>query len=387
MSSGSKAKDRYNYDLFQQIYCLSFCANFVDWHGSEETLQTALRQTLDEALPNLTGNWTVSWGPRVYKKYSPESEDSPPDNTWFAAVDDTQKVCVVAIAGTVITSVQDLYQNFDVLEVVDFDDWVSQWSFEDIPEPQNSFPIGDEPSTIAYCSKGTCVGVRNVLNNPSTRYGGGIRIDEYLRSLDPAYTIVVTGHSLGGALAPIAALGLVKAGLLNYNQKIKVLPSAGVSPGNGLLTASYTLTFPRDPVGGEGYQVFNTDYYNIYDIVPQAWSPDRSDDRNLHRILEDILHLSDRLRPLFECILKKVIGVSQLSQITYNPLPGQPFDGPMPPLLIDNTLEIIAVIKDQHIDAYRYEIGIDAFLEKFHNRFLMRVVAMRMVAQGLPTIR
>ncbi|KAJ8129202.1 hypothetical protein O1611_g4430 [Lasiodiplodia mahajangana] len=366
---------QYNYDLFQQIYCLSFMAGFVGWKGSEETLQNALKQTLEETLPHLTGNWAVSWGPRVYKVYYPDSESTPPDNTWFAAVDDIQKICVVAIAGTNIISLQDLYQDFDVLEVVDFDAWVSQWTAEDIPEPEDAFPIFDQPSTRAYCAKGTCSGVRNILNNTETRYGDSIRIGQYLRSLDPTYTIVVTGHSLGGALAPIAALGLVKAKLLGNHQSVKVVPSAGVSPGNELLAASYSERFPVETLGGKGYQVFNADYYNIYDIVPQAWSPDRNDDRNLHRILDEILHLSDDLRPLFDCIMRKVIGVSQLSQIKYSPLPGEPFDGPEPPSLIETPLEIIRVIIQEHLDAYRDEIGITEFLDRFQKSFLVRIGA------------
>ncbi len=64
--------DNFNFDIFQQIYCLSFVAGSVgSMEGSEATLQAKMKQALAKTLPELTGSWTLSWGPRVYKEQTP----------------------------------------------------------------------------------------------------------------------------------------------------------------------------------------------------------------------------------------------------------------------------------------------------------------------------
>ncbi|KAI0874740.1 hypothetical protein GGS24DRAFT_500450 [Hypoxylon argillaceum] len=370
--------EQYDYDLFQQIYCLSMITGIVsNKHGSEETLENAMKQALGEALPHLKGNWNVSWGPRVYQENDPYSDFGGPDNVWFAAIDETQKICVVAIAGTVFTQWADIYQDFNIIHVVNFSDWVKRWTPEGIPKPQASIPLPGVGSRAPFCAQGTCVGVWNIVNNADTRQSSGTRIDEYLRSLDSSYTIVVAGHSLGGALAPMVALGLVQADLVGNNKTVKVLPSAGVSPGNAELAALYSANFPRELSASTGYRVFNTDYYNVYDIVPQAWSPNPGDDRNLHNIVDNILHFNWTFKWVADFLLKQVVGLSQLSGIQYSPLPGDPFTGPPPPAKIESFGDIGAVITKEHIKAYHDEIGISEFLDRFEDGLLMKLRARR----------
>ncbi|RYC56616.1 hypothetical protein CHU98_g9587 [Xylaria longipes] len=363
--------DPYNYDLFQQIYCLSMAVNIVSgYEGPEATLQAALKQALNRVLPQLTGNWRVSWGPRVYKEKNQDSTDGGPDNVWFAAVDDTQKVCVVAIAGTSAKSWADIYQDFDVREVVDFNAWVKLWSPQGIPQPEATDPTQGNDSTLPYCAKGTCVGVWNVLNNTSTEHGEGTRINQYLSSLDSSYTIVIAGHSLGGALVPIVALGLDKAALVG-DHEVRVLPSAGVSPGNDILAADYAVAFPRleDTPSGKSYQVYNTDYNNTFDIVPQAWSTDENDDRNLHNILDRILKPEGDFRNEVESYLNLAIGQSAASKIRYTPLQGQSFTGPPPAVPVQNWEDVKVVFGTEHVPAYRDEWGINEFINIFEDKF------------------
>ncbi|KAI1495903.1 hypothetical protein F5X99DRAFT_402064 [Biscogniauxia marginata] len=371
----------YDFNIFQQIYCLSMMTGFVSKQtGSEQFLQDKLKECLDEALPELPGSWSISWGPRVYQELNPEEEDKSdesdkrgPDNVWFAAVDDTQKVCVVAIAGTASNSDADIYQDITVSKVVDFDAWVELWSLYGIPEPYQSAPTQETASTLPFCAKGICVGVWNVMNNSSTRYGEVIRIDQYLRSLDPSYTIVVTGHSLGGALAPLVALGLAKSGLVDSNN-LKVLPSAGVSPGNEKFAADYAATFLKDPESATDYQVYNTDYYNEFDIVPQAWSVDPEDDRNLDIIQDKIIHTDNTILAIEVSI---IVGNAKLashnSQIRYTPLPGQRFTGPTPQDPIHDKDELRNVLGNEHVCAYWDELGITDFMNKFDEKFSKRI--------------
>ncbi|KAI8946621.1 hypothetical protein F4801DRAFT_563819 [Xylaria longipes] len=365
--------DPYNYDLFQQIYCLSMATGIVsNYEGPEATLQAMLKQALNKVLPQLTGNWSLSWGPRVYKETNQDSTEGGPDNVWFAAVDDTQKVCVFAIAGTASNSWADIYQDFNVREVVDFNAWVKLWSPQGIPEPEATDPNPEKEKdpTLPYCAKGTCVGVWNLLNNTSTEPSEGTRINQYLSSLDSSYTIVITGHSLGGALAPIVALGLDKAELVG-DHKVKVLPSAGVSPGNNILAADYAAAFPRleETPSGKSYEVYNTDYYNTFDIVPQAWSTDENDDRNLHNILDKILQSEGDFRKDVESYLDVAVGQSVASKIRYTPLPGQSFTGPPPPVPVQSWDEVKLVLGEQHVLAYWDETGITEFINIFDDKF------------------
>ncbi|KAI0904520.1 hypothetical protein F4823DRAFT_567633 [Ustulina deusta] len=368
--------DNFNFDIFQQIYCLSFLTGSVGGHEAPEaTLQAILKEFLTETLPQLTGSWTLSWGPRVYKEI-PESPEGGPDNVWFAAVDDIQKVCVVAIAGTASNSLADIHQDLDVSNVVEFNTWVKLWSPQGIPPPTCTTPNPGTSPQPPYCAKGTCDGVWNIVNNVSTEPGEGTRIDQYLRGLDSGYTVVFTGHSLGGALAPIVALGLVQANLTGNND-VKVLPSAGVSPGNDTLAAKYAAAFPKDPSAGTGYRVYNTDYYNVFDIIPQAWSIRPKDhDRNLNNILDNIVHCTGNFLPDAETFWNKAIGASYCSHITYTPLPGESFTGrTQPPPEVDDVSALSDYAGKAHVLDYWDELGIREFMEGSENRFRKGVKA------------
>ncbi|KAF2963774.1 hypothetical protein GQX73_g9790 [Xylaria multiplex] len=367
-----------DYNLFQQIYCLSMSANIVSGHeGSEETLQNVLQQSLNRVLPKLPGKWTISWGPKVFKEQNKDSPKGGPDNVWFAAADESKNVCV-AIAGTAPHSWADMGQNLGVNKVVDFDAWVRQWSSDNIPKPQPCNPNENDGSTVAYCAKGTCIGAWNILHNPgtaalsncSTDAAKVMRIDEYLSRLDASHTVVFTGHSLGGVLAPVVALGLRKANRINVHD-VKVLASAGVSPGNDKLARDFAETFPSPQELVGTYKVYNTDYYNEFDIVPQAWSISPADDRNLYNILNRILQFSDKLKPWAELLSNIAMGLSRASRIRYVPLPGQGFTGQAPSGPIQSWDDLRRIVGEQHSLAYWNTIGITDFMRLFERTFCL----------------
>ncbi|KAI2773234.1 hypothetical protein F4815DRAFT_488356 [Daldinia loculata] len=364
----------FDYNLFQQIYCLSMVTGVVSNKKDTETnLQDALKKTLDDILPRLTGAWSISWGPRVFKEKPDESEGGP-DNVWFAAIDHTQKVCAVAIAGTAANSISDLWQDFNVGAVVDFEDWVESWSSQGIPKPKEDHSQKD-PSR-SYCAKGTCDGTWNVLSNPSTAVNSGLRVDEYLQQLDSDYTIVFTGHSLGGALAPTSALGLAQS-KIGCRNTVKVLPSAGVSPGNDVFAKKYSEVFAKDPLSSKDYKVYNTDFYNIYDIVPQAWSTNPDHDRNLNNILK-ILQCSDDFKPKAEQLVSVAQFLATKSHVLYTPLPGQSFVGCPPPIdPIESWDQVGEHSSQHHVLAYWDELGIAEFMHIFDDKFSKRIGAPR----------
>lgn len=185
-------------DLFQQYYCLNAAANAVGkQQGHTADLQNAMYKVLNNSLSSLTGGWQLSFGPRVYKKN--DSASTGPDNAWYAAVSDSQKICVVAIAGTSLASPQGWCAiDFGVGRVVDFGAWTANWSAKSIPAPS---PITGVPVTgIGYAALGSCVGTANVLSNPSNQYAAnGQLLGEYLANtvVPSGYKIVFTGHSMG----------------------------------------------------------------------------------------------------------------------------------------------------------------------------------------------
>ncbi|KAI0896540.1 hypothetical protein F4806DRAFT_508407 [Annulohypoxylon nitens] len=358
----------FDYNLFQEIYCLSFASNIVSGiEGSEKDLEETMKEALNNVLRCLPGGWVVSWGPRVFKNDS-NSSCGPPDNVWFAAVSEAQKICVTAIAGTAHGSTADIIQNLDVYKVVDFNAWVEEWSQSEIPKPRASDSDKIDDSTVAYCAEGTCIGVWNILSNTSEAAGEVMRIDQYLSRLDTSYKIVFTGHSLGGALSPIVALGLYTADMIGTHD-VKVLPSAGVSPGNSKLESDYATSFPKCPPSAKDYKVYNTDYYNEFDIVPQSWSITDTDDRNLGNILSNILNFEECAGKLPEKLVVIAELLSLKSNIRYKPLPGQKFTGPQPPEEIRSWDDAMDFVRTGHNQAYLEEIGIIEFVKLFERGF------------------
>lgn len=177
----------------------------------------------------------MTWGPKVVVKYG------APENVWYVATSETQKLCVVAIAGTAAFSLKGWQDDINVSKIVDFDKWTDKWTASSIPEwPDCKY----ENST--YIPYGSYIGVLNVLSKPcpSTAQRPNTRVTEYLQTLGSGYDVVFTGHSMGGALAPSVALGLFRAKLLG-GVSLKTLPSAGASPGNQKFNDQFSKHFPR----------------------------------------------------------------------------------------------------------------------------------------------
>jgi len=102
----------------------------------------------------------------------------------------------------------------------------------------------------------------------STVPGGGSTLVEFLATItrNPVQ-IAVVGHSLGGALAPTAALWLADTqGFLSHwdphrNATLSALPTAGPTAGNSAFAA----------YSGKKLGAGLTPYYNTLDVVPHAW--------------------------------------------------------------------------------------------------------------------
>lgn len=210
--------------------------------------------------PAVRGEWELVWGPVVYT--FPFSTYS--DNTMFVVRSTTQPdTYTIAIAGTNSKS---------------FSDWLIEdfWIV-----PLEEWPYGDPPDELdTKISKGTATGLDALQGMlPLSGIPGACQLlIEYLRAAVAAasgpVTIHVTGHSLGGALAPTLALWLIdtqgtdaRGGGVPWDPESKATVSctafAGPSAGNGDFATWSNQRMPGD-------QLLVVD--NSLDVVPHAWN-------------------------------------------------------------------------------------------------------------------
>jgi hypothetical protein len=356
-----------DYTLAQQRFALNMMANVVGkTPGTQSYLEQQFQTALNNQLPTMAGKWELAWGPKVYK-LDPEDPKTPPINAWFVATSATQELSVLAIAGTARSSVLGWLQDFNVAQVVDWNQWVSTWTLDSVlPVPRHPAIIDpDSP----YAASGTCHGTANILTYKSTMASAGTSVPQYLGSLPQGYSICVTGHSMGGALSPAVALGLVQANLVNGNN-VYVVPSAGASPGNVAWSDLWASKFKQS---GQDVDTINADFYNTSDIVPQAWSLDANRDRNFQNVFgETQLYRNVTFGDGIGFVVKHMIalgeGQSKKSGIVYRAIPGVQFPTSLPiPDSITKWVDFGTVFTNQHVVAYQSMINIQIIVQGFQD--------------------
>ncbi|KXJ86361.1 hypothetical protein Micbo1qcDRAFT_209056 [Microdochium bolleyi] len=361
----------FDYNDAQQVYCLSAASNAVgSMSATQADLQSAMETSLREKLPQISGNWEVSWGPCVYSRYP--AWDFPPENVCFAAVSHPQKRVVVAVAGTAPPAGSDWLDDVNIYESVDLSEWFGQWdTMIGVPPPSEEWWVS---SGDMVCSDGTANGVFNILNNapPSTAHDSGVLLWQYLQDLPSDYTLIMTGHSMGGAIVPVLALGLSNARMVAPGS-FYTMTSAGPGVGNEAFVGAYKQAFPVKQHGSPpNYATLNSDLFNPNDIVPQAWSTDAADDRTLDNIPYAI-YTKARVPGDFGAIwdtiwsaVKAAKAIAEWSFVDYRTIPGTPFTK-IPPFQqpITTVDEAAQSVKDQHTKYYWRYIGIDKFEDEF----------------------
>ncbi|HEX6037445.1 lipase family protein [Longimicrobium sp.] len=228
------------------IYQLSMYAALVD-DIPGPNLEPLLYQKIQAALQadaGEIGNWSVAWGPvavqlntsayAVNAMYVAESKDTPGSY-------------VVGIAGTNPSSVFD-------------------WVVEDgLVSVQLPWIYGLFSAPDARIALGTGIGLA-ILQNAAPGSGipgTGTTLLEFMQGIPKEGTsVVVSGHSLGGALSPTVALWLHDVRLLwdPFSQvALSTLPTAGPTAGNAAFAAYSNEKLPT------------TRFANAIDVVPHAW--------------------------------------------------------------------------------------------------------------------
>jgi len=263
-----------SYTLAQEIHCLNFMANagFGIIAPSFTQLQQDVSSIITAALNNTTplgtnpysiqqligSDWQLKWGPWVYSRNA-TGLNIVADNTMMLVYSASQNALVLAIAGTNLDSFFDwTSEDFDVSTTVA---WTS------VVGGSNGI------ETSPYISTGTATGLANLLALPLPDNTGDTMLATLTAFLSEANTpsglqLIVTGHSLGGALAPAMAMYL-KDILDNGNNwdpqnkiaSIAAWPTAGPTPGDLDFAGHITWRL------AEKYQ----SYYNSIDAVPHAW--------------------------------------------------------------------------------------------------------------------
>jgi hypothetical protein len=269
------------YDIVQTAFLMSMVADEVSGIAATQAqlqayLSTALSGGIDPLgtpfggflpLTNprlLGGDWSVVWGPCVYSLTPAVASYST--NAMYVAYSPSLSTYVVAIAGTNPDSLYDWIQEDGDVSAI----YMAKWPFA-LPFVRTAHPpwVLDPPPAV---SAATALGVSNLLCNMSDPVNGTLQ-GFLTHASNPNSTLIITGHSLAGALAPTLALYLYPTPRTSGWKQVLVLPLAGASPGNAPFAALFNAAYPPVASGvAAPYGNWNTDYANVHDLVPHAWN-------------------------------------------------------------------------------------------------------------------
>ncbi|SET37286.1 lipase family protein [Stigmatella erecta] len=243
---------------WQTSFCISNTVNALFGYvapamGAPEISQL-LAALIDKTLndpDNITqiGAWTRAWGPCVWQN----TGSNTADNSMFVAVnaDKTQYIAAVAATG--------LHSTFDQ-------------QTEDIQVAHVTWPsFSPAHGDSTFIAKGTSIGLTNLLNMVSN----GQSLAQFLSTVaNKNATLILTGHSLGGALVmPLSLYLFTQSGLSQSSwANVYVYPTAAPTPGSAAFNGLFSATFPPNPAKGTGTNVWNQVIWNFIDVVPHAWT-------------------------------------------------------------------------------------------------------------------
>jgi hypothetical protein len=229
------------------VYQVSMYSSLVDRQTGpdlEAQLLAAIQKAFEENVAQI-GRWSVAWGPVVVQHNTTEYAINA---MYLAESGDEPGTYVLGIAGTNPSSLFD---------------WVVEDALVAVQVPWIYALVSAPGAKIAL---GTAIGL-TILQNaaPGTGIPGtGTTILDFLRELPKkrGMKLVVSGHSLGGALSPTLALWLHDVRVLwdlLGEVTLSTMPTAGPTAGNSAF-ARYSDA-----------KLAITRFANAIDVVPHAW--------------------------------------------------------------------------------------------------------------------
>ena len=233
-------------EIEKQMARLAFLAYVGD------NLTTSVPQTeqaLAQCMPNVlveqtADKWKLAWGPVVYRFPIAKFDDNM---MYVVQAKASSSDFAIVIRGTDPPALDDwLAEDFDV-------------------DDQVSWPAGaGQPKISKAISEGLAILLEMA---PSTDQESTLKsfLTTQAASSPTGLRVHVTGHSLGGALAPTLALWLhdnKSSWDPQGDAVISVYPLAGPTPGNAAFAAYY-----GSALGKTTYRMWNP-----FDVVPLAWN-------------------------------------------------------------------------------------------------------------------
>lgn len=236
-------------DDFQQVFCLSLIMCSASKNsGTAEVLREDIRSNIQALFQNPAfggeGGWSIAWGPVVWQAQNSQ------------VVDQAISICYNSRTNTYVVPIAATNPNSN------YDKFDEDWKVA--ADAMVPFPGGGAGSI----SEGNADGLQNLL----TMQSNGESVGAFLtKHVDSTATVVISGHSLGGGLSPLLAYALFPKGTSASGWgHVYTYPTAGPSTADQHFVAAFDAAFPA--TGGTGHQQWNTNLYNVWDIVPNVWS-------------------------------------------------------------------------------------------------------------------
>jgi hypothetical protein len=291
------------------------------------------------SVPELSSQWAIVWGPRVYD--FPIISKGHSNNAMLVVQNtDNPNMYAVAIAGT---------------DPKSWSDWLLEdlWVWDTRPWYYGNPPASLNPQISAATAVGlsTLQTIAPVSGTPAQ----GLALREFLGSImndtSEDVSIYVTGHSLGGALAPSVACWLndTKSAWDEKDQStIHAYAFAGATPGNADFATWMNSQFQGDQL----VRVSNT-----LDMVPHAWNYETMlEIQNLYpapyslpRLLDGVIKgIATKLQPINYQFVGEGSQIQAIHGSLYdiNPLPSA------------HLARFFAQVLKQHVDSYPDNLGL-----------------------------
>jgi hypothetical protein len=293
---------------------------------------TEILHAIEDSLKAVPG-WEVAWGPGIFDVI-PIVES--PANVMYLARNETKKAYFLAVAGTNPYSLYDwLYEDTNVSST-------KPWPYSN---------AGSEVQIAAGIQLGLSKLQAMVASDKVPGAGKSLLdfLTDTFSDASAGYTMRCGGHSLGGALGPVAGLWLRDTQDQWDPQGCvtawEAWPSAGFTPGTGGFANYYNSRIPN-----------TVRIHNSLDVVPLAWN------RNTLESAKT-LYAPQIQSSLIDALID--VNIQKTGSIDYEQIGDQ--SGLLPGVLNSKIIKsgssslanFAAQMNYQHVDAYYKLLGVD----------------------------